>query len=292
MTSIFVALCFIKTISGSETCIHRNAVYRTNSNKEEFRKLTYKGFIIQEFLITELEKNFIALMIGRYLTLIKTIPISTSNDEIKITPGDLLYSSLLLLFSASVIPNTHFSNNKFGKESLMLSKKLYNGATSYKNIETEIIVSYTNQNSQYNVLKDNLKKTVLSVIRRLKIGAKKMLHIIATDIKWNYASNEQTSDNSNKVKAKAQGDINDHLESIKEKYTKLNSFSSKKKQCSNLLPTSSSKVQKTDPQSNNSKTQNDKSLANNFLQAIGQIKNIGTGPQNNIINNNNLSALK
>ncbi|CAG8751897.1 9280_t:CDS:2, partial [Dentiscutata erythropus] len=124
---------------------------------------------------------------AEYLTLVQTILISTSNDEIEITPDDLPYSSSLLLFFAPVVSNTHFSNNKFGRESLMLSKKLYNGVTGHKNIETEIIVSYTNQNGRYNALKDNLKKT-------------------------NYASNEQTSNNSNKAKAKAQSDINDYFE--------------------------------------------------------------------------------
>ncbi|CAG8676097.1 1471_t:CDS:2 [Dentiscutata erythropus] len=250
MTSIFVALCFIKTISGSEKCVYGNAVYRTNSNKEKFRKLTYKGFITQESLITELEKNSIALIIGRYVfkdtEYLKPYQFPPPMT-IEITPDDLLYLSSLLLFFASIISNTHFSNNEFGKKSFMLSKKLYNGITGYKNIETKMIVSYTNQNSQYNTLKDNLKKTVLAVIGRLKIGTKKMLHIIATDIEWNYVSNKQTSDNLNKAKAKAQGDINDYLESIEEKYTKLNSSSSRKRQHSNLPPTSLSKAQKTNP---------------------------------------------
>ncbi|CAG8529528.1 23336_t:CDS:2 [Gigaspora rosea] len=42
MTSIFIALCFIKTISGSEKCIHGSAIYRTTNDEEEFRELTYK----------------------------------------------------------------------------------------------------------------------------------------------------------------------------------------------------------------------------------------------------------
>ncbi|CAG8820931.1 22100_t:CDS:2, partial [Gigaspora margarita] len=70
----------------------------------------------------------------------------------------------------------------------------------------------------------------------------------ASDIKWNYAGNKQTSDNSNKEKTKAQTDINNHLE-------------------------------KTDPQPNNSTPQNDKSPAEKFLQAIDQIKNAGPEPQ-------------
>ncbi|CAG8757995.1 23707_t:CDS:2 [Dentiscutata erythropus] len=191
---------------------HRSAIYR--SNEEEFRELTYKDFITQKFLITKLEKNSIVLIIGRYvfedakyLTLVQTVLISTSSDEIEITPDDLSYSSSLLLFSASVISNFHFSNSEFGRESLMLSKKLYNGITGYKNIESEVI---------------------------------------------NYASNEQTSNNTNKEKAKAQSDINDHLE--------------EKNNTQILLPTSPSKPQKTEPQKNNPKLQNNKSTTDNFYK--------------------------
>ncbi|CAG8548270.1 8946_t:CDS:1, partial [Racocetra fulgida] len=68
MTLIFIALCFIKTISGSDKYIHGNALYRTTNPETEFRELTYKGFITtQESLITELEKNSIVLMVGRYV---------------------------------------------------------------------------------------------------------------------------------------------------------------------------------------------------------------------------------
>ncbi|KAF0538529.1 hypothetical protein F8M41_007736 [Gigaspora margarita] len=125
MTSIFIALCFIKTILGSKKYIYGNAVYR--SNKQEFRELTYKSFVTQESLITELEKNSIVLIVGRYmledteyLTLIQTVPIFTSSNKIEITSDDLLYTPLLLLFSAPIIANSHFFNNKYGRESLML----------------------------------------------------------------------------------------------------------------------------------------------------------------------------
>ncbi|CAG8551161.1 15551_t:CDS:2, partial [Dentiscutata heterogama] len=228
----------------SEKCINGTAIYRTNSNKEEFRELTYKDFVTQKSLITELEKNSIALMVGRYvfedteyLTLIQTVPISTFNNGIEITLDDLPYLSSLLLFSAPVIPNSTFPITNL-------------------------------------------------------IGAKKMLHIIATDIEWNYVSNEQTSNNLNKAKAKAQGDINNHLEGIEEKYAKLNSFPSRKRQHANFLPASLSKTQKTELQNNNSKPQNDKSPTDNFLHAINQIKNTGTTFQNNNINNNHSTTSK
>ncbi|RIB26565.1 hypothetical protein C2G38_2266581 [Gigaspora rosea] len=293
MTSIFIALCFIKTISGSEKCIHGSAIYRTTNDEEEFRELTYKEFIAsQEPLITALETNSIVLM----LTLVQTIPISTSTDEIEITPDNLPHSPPLLLYSAPVVSNSYFSDNEFGRESFMLSKKLYNGVTGYKNIESEVIIFYTNQTNRYDTLKNNLKKTVLSVIGRFKVGTRKMHHIIAFDIEWNYAGAEQSSNNSNKGKAKAQDDINNHLENIEEKYAKLSS-PSRKRRGTNLLPTSSSKTQRTSseprndkpqpdkPQPDNSKNnnpQNDKPQVNNLLNAISQIKNTGSQPQKDV----------
>ncbi|CAG8758642.1 8409_t:CDS:2, partial [Racocetra persica] len=153
------------------------------------------------------------------LSLVQTIPISTSNYEIEVTSDDLLYMSPLLLFSVSIIPNLYFFNNEFGRESFMLTKKLYNSVTEYKNIESE-----------------------------------------------NYAGHEQTSNNSNKGKPKAQNDLNNYFKSIKEKYTKLNSSFSRKRQRPNLLPSSSSKAKKTNLQNNNSTSQTDNSLTNNFFK--------------------------
>ncbi|KAF0491439.1 hypothetical protein F8M41_021818 [Gigaspora margarita] len=123
-----------------------------------------------------------------------------------------------------------------------------------------------------------------------------MHHIIASDIEWNYAGAEQSSNNSNKEKAKAQDNINNHLKSIEEKYAKLSS-PSRKRRGTNLLPTSFSKTQRTssepqndkpqpdnpknnNPQNNN--PQNDKPQINNLLNAISQIKNTGSQPQKDV----------
>ncbi|CAG8727781.1 26084_t:CDS:2, partial [Racocetra persica] len=131
---------------------------------------------------------------------------------------------------------SNFSNNDLGIESLMLSKKLYNGITRNKNIKLEVIIFYSNQNGHYNTLKNNLKKTVLS----------------------NYASNEQSPETSNKEKGKAQNNINNYLDTIKEKYAKLSSSPSRKRQQSNLLTTSFfSKAQKASPE-----------IESNFLNTI------------------------
>ncbi|CAG8830816.1 23141_t:CDS:2, partial [Racocetra persica] len=156
----------------------------------------------------------------------QTIPISTS-DDFEITPNHLLYTPPLLLFSASVISDSYFSSNELGLESLMLAKKLYNGVNSHKNVKSEIIVSFANQNDHYDTLKNNLKRTVLS----------------------NYASNEQSSDTPTKGKKKAQNNINNYLETIEEKYAKLNSSPSRKRKPTLLTASfSSSKAQKPSPE--------------------------------------------
>ncbi len=57
------------------------------------------------------------------------------------------------------------SSKKTGeRKSFLLSRKLYNSVTGNKDINSKIIVSYTNQYNQYNALKKNLKKTVFLVI--------------------------------------------------------------------------------------------------------------------------------
>ncbi|CAG8717324.1 14857_t:CDS:2, partial [Racocetra persica] len=161
----------------------------------------------------------------------QTIPISIS-DKIKLTPSDLFHASPLLLYSTPVIPDFYFSNNDLGIESFILSKKT---------------LQWCHWKQKY----------------RVRIGTKKMLHIIASDIKWNYASNEQSPETSNKEKEKAQNDINNHFDTIEEKYAKLSSSFLRKRKQSNLLTTSfSSKTQKASPETEF-----------NFLNTISQIKN-------------------
>ncbi|CAG8842077.1 26011_t:CDS:2, partial [Racocetra persica] len=112
------------------------------------------------------------------------------------------------------------------------------------NVESEVIVSYSNQNSHYDSLKNNLKRTILS-----------------------------SSENSNKEKGKEkpQSDINNHLKTIEEKYAKLN-FSNSRKRKSNLLTSTSSKIQK--PFESHL----------TFLDAVKQIKNTNLVSQDNTNN--------
>ncbi|CAG8848045.1 21952_t:CDS:1, partial [Gigaspora margarita] len=68
MLSIFIAYCFVKTISENDKFINRSALYRVNDKDDEFRKLIYKGFTANEdSLIISFEKDSIVLIIRRYV---------------------------------------------------------------------------------------------------------------------------------------------------------------------------------------------------------------------------------
>ncbi|RIB02240.1 hypothetical protein C2G38_2228372 [Gigaspora rosea] len=168
MSSVFIAFCFVKT-----------------------------GFTSNpESLITNFEKNSIVLMIGRYvfhekieyISLIQTVPIFFQADS-SCTPEDLSYAFSLLIYSAPAVTNSYKSNNNIGRQSFMLSEKLYNAITGQKGIDSNVIVFYANINGHYDSLKDSLKKTVLSVIGRFKVSSQsKIPYIISSEIEWSYVA--------------------------------------------------------------------------------------------------------
>lgn len=134
--------------------------------------------------------------------MIQATPIpSYSTDDTESTPEDLPSALPLLIYSAPVVQDNDSSKKTGERESFLLSRRLYNSITGNKDIDSKVIVSYTNQYNRYNALKKNLKKTVFSVVGRFKIASKKMLHIMASDIEWNYAeTNSRSSDTLNKEK--------------------------------------------------------------------------------------------
>ena len=69
MSSIFISFCFIKTVSGSSKCINGTALYRaTNDTDDDFREFIFKGYIEgEESLFLEVEKESIALIVGRHV---------------------------------------------------------------------------------------------------------------------------------------------------------------------------------------------------------------------------------
>ncbi|KAF0524632.1 hypothetical protein F8M41_015086 [Gigaspora margarita] len=152
MSSVFTAFCFIKTISGNNKFVTGTALYRIDEDNE-FREITYKGFTgTAETLISDFEKNLIVLIIGRYIyqdnieyvCLVQTIPVFSFHNGSACTPNDLPYAFPLLMYSAPTITNSYKANDNVGRQSFMLSKKLYNPVTGQKAINSDVIVSYTN----------------------------------------------------------------------------------------------------------------------------------------------------
>src|SRR6185295_11950274 len=111
----------------------------------------------------------------------------------ELEPEKLPNSCSLMIYTAPAVPNSHFSDKDLGKESFLLSKKLYNSVNTHRNIESKVIVSYTNMYNRYDAVKTNLNKVVFTVIGRLKISAKKMLHLVASKIEWGYAESNTHS---------------------------------------------------------------------------------------------------
>ncbi|KAF0437172.1 hypothetical protein F8M41_004474 [Gigaspora margarita] len=177
-------------------------------------------------------------MIGRYtykdaeyVTLVQTVPISSSEEDYVLTPEDLLSSSPLLIYSAAVVADSYIPDNQGGRESFMMARQLYNRVTNNRNVESKVIVSYKNENNRYNAMKNNLKKTVLSVIGCLKIGSKKFSHILASDIEWTYVSNEPSpSSTTTYAKGISEVEFDKDLDGIEEKYATLTSQVPQKRQ--------------------------------------------------------------
>ncbi|KAF0488009.1 hypothetical protein F8M41_022434 [Gigaspora margarita] len=235
MSSFFILFCFIKTISRSDKYISETALYRIDNDVDAFREITFKGFTSSsESLVSSLEKNSIALMIGRYvyeenteyIALIQTIPVLFSDTECVLTSSDLLYSLLLLLFSAPIVQGSYCPDNEGGRESFILTRRLYNGVTNNKHVPSNVIVSYANKNNWYNAIKNNLQKTGLLVIGRLKIGSSRVPHIVTSNIEWTYLINElQSSSSSSKEKLRSREELDTQLDNIEKKYATLSSYS-------------------------------------------------------------------
>ncbi|KAF0474823.1 hypothetical protein F8M41_024641 [Gigaspora margarita] len=287
MLSIFIAYCFVKTISGNDKFINGSALYHINDEEDEFRELIYKGFTANEdFLIISFEKDSIILIIGRYVyhdnvesiglcTLyivnylsvynltqfflkvgfIQTILISSSSDS-SCSSEDLLYAFPLLIYTAPAVTNSYKLYNNIGRQSFMLSKKLYNPVNGQKGIESNVIVFYTNANSRYNSLKECLKKSDISAIGRLKLNlTTKIPHIISSEIEWSYLSNKPKSSlRSTDTKAKS-NNFNSQLNMIEEQYVTMNSQLSNKRKRDGFFLSSAK------PSSNKPPTVNLKELA-------------------------------
>ncbi|KAF0508522.1 hypothetical protein F8M41_018746 [Gigaspora margarita] len=191
MSSIFIAFCFVKTISGNEKFLTGNALYRVNDDEDEYREITFKGFTANtESLIANFEKNSI-------VSLIQTVPIFAQSDLL-CTPEDLPYAFPLLIYLAPAVTNSYKSNNDIGRHSFILSKKLYNTVTGQKGIDSDATC---------------LMQMQMAVMIRLEIVLKRL--------SYPYASNEpQLSNSSLNGKSKSCKEFNNQLDVIEEQYSK------------------------------------------------------------------------
>ncbi|CAG8525965.1 5489_t:CDS:2, partial [Cetraspora pellucida] len=226
MSSVFMSYCFVQSVTGNDNYLTGNALYRVNNMVDKFRQITYKGYTKSpDSLITDFEKNLIVLMVGRYayendieyLTLIQSVPMSNENEN-ELTREDLPYSAPLLILSSSALPNS-YSDNDGGRKSFMMFKKFYNGVTNSRNIDTNVLVFYSNDHGRYNSLRENLNRTVLLAIGRLKIGSNKIPHIVASEIEWNYIGKASPNTSDDKT-MRSRDNLDDELDSIEEKYAK------------------------------------------------------------------------
>ncbi|CAG8456848.1 10751_t:CDS:2 [Cetraspora pellucida] len=283
MSSIFIAYCFVKTVSGNDKFINGSALYCINDEDNEFREFIYKGFTgSNDSLIIDFEKNSIVLMIGRYvyhdnvesLGLIQTIPISALPDS-SCSPEDLPYAFPLLIYTAPAVTNSYKFNDNIGRQSFMLSKRLYNPVNGQKGIESNVIVSYTNANGRYDSLKEGIKKSVISAVGRLKIN--KFPHIISSEIEWSYASNESKSSlHSSGTKAKSTEDFNNQLDMIEEQYATMNSQPSNKRKRGAFFSSPAN------PSNNTTPTTNLEELANQIRTNQPEAQQTSTNTPNKI----------
>ncbi|CAG8754012.1 11584_t:CDS:1, partial [Racocetra persica] len=121
------------------------------------------------------------------------------------------------------VTNSYKLNDNIGRQSFMLSKKFYNPINSQKDIESNVIVSYTNANGRYDSLKESLKKSVIFAIGRLKLSPNsKLPHIISSEIEWSYTTNEPKS-SSYSSNVTSNKEYNNQLDMIEKQYTTISS---------------------------------------------------------------------
>jgi len=151
---------------------------------------------------------------------------TTIYDDDNLTLEDLPESPPLLIFT-STIEDGSFVENDNGKNSFIMTKRLYNGVNKNKDVQSKVFVSYNNEGGRYDRLKSVIKKGIFSVVGKLKFSKNKMLHLIAQEIEWNLFSavNKTTNNNNNND----DDDGEDELEVIENNYNNNNNKKGKKR---------------------------------------------------------------
>ncbi|KAF0332775.1 hypothetical protein F8M41_021113 [Gigaspora margarita] len=79
--------------------------------------------------------------------LVQAVPISSSKGNYILAPEDLPNSLPLLTYTTTIVSDSYIADNQDGQESFTLARWLYNRVTNNKNMDSRVIVSYTNENN-------------------------------------------------------------------------------------------------------------------------------------------------
>lgn len=130
---------------------------------------------------------------------------------------DLPHQDPLIIFTG-VANNDFFVENETGGN-FVLNRKLYNPISKNKNINSEIYVTYVDENRRYKTIKNNLGRSIISVLGKLRISKTNKQHLAAKEIEWNLIPNEPKV---NKDNNKNHDDEEKELELIEKSFEKVN----------------------------------------------------------------------
>ncbi|CAG8498003.1 21902_t:CDS:2 [Cetraspora pellucida] len=200
MTSIFCAISFIKSVSGSNKCRIGSAIYRTAI--DEFMEYKFKAFYSEESsLIKELTEKTIIMIIGRFafedklnvtISQSVTLRIQTAQDEPNIY--DLPIAPAFGIFSAPIQdPSEPYEN----KAIFRLKKDVYN-SVNRKNTNLSVICKYDPRGHHSSVAEASKCRSIFSVAGEL-VFVEKSVFVLCDAIEWNYKTQENFESPSNKM---------------------------------------------------------------------------------------------
>ncbi|CAJ0838458.1 13494_t:CDS:2 [Entrophospora sp. SA101] len=108
---------------------------------------------------------------------------------------DLPHQDPLIIFTG-VANNGFFVENETGGN-FVLNRKPYNPMSKNKNINSEIYVTYVDENKRYKTIKNNLGRSIISVLGKLRISKTNKQHLAAKEIEWNLIPNEPKMNKDN-----------------------------------------------------------------------------------------------
>lgn len=131
---------------------------------------------------------------------------------------DLPCQDPLVIFTGAADKDYFVGNERSGN--FVLRRKLYSPLTKSKSVDSEVFVTYVDENNRYKQIKNNLIKSIISVIGKLKISRTNKMHLVAKEIEWNLVTGDtksciQGGENKNDQEEK-------ELELIEKNFEKIN----------------------------------------------------------------------